>query len=161
MEIKLKEAIFLRENGEQQKAYEILVRLAEEYPADPVIHYQCAWSCDVLGEETKAIPYYEKAIALGLKGKDLEGAFVGLGSTYRTIGEYKNSLNTLEKGMAAFPKNSALKVFHAMSLYNSGYSTQAMDVLLKIVAETSSDLTIQEYEKAIYYYSDKLDIVWK
>lgn len=57
------------------------MKLVELYPEDPVVQYQCAWSFDILGKEAKAVPHYKKAIKEGLNGKDLEGAFLGLGST--------------------------------------------------------------------------------
>ncbi|WP_280512914.1 tetratricopeptide repeat protein [Carnobacterium inhibens] len=55
------------------------------------MNYQCAWSYDLLGEEKKAVPFYEQSIKLGLVGEDLEGAYVGLGSTYRTLGGIQKS----------------------------------------------------------------------
>lgn len=35
-----------------------------------------------------------------------------------------------------------------------------MEILLKIVAETSFDEGIRKYKRAIEFYSDKLDEVW-
>jgi hypothetical protein len=44
---------------------------------------QNAWNFDLLGEESKSDPFYEKAIHLVLSSNELEGALLGLGSTYR------------------------------------------------------------------------------
>lgn len=123
--------------------------------------YQTAWSFDLLGEEADAAPYYERAISLGLPDKELEGALLGLGSTYRTLGEYQKARYTLEKGMERFPDNRAMSVFYSMVLYNLGSHGEAMGLLLESLAETSSDEGIHQYRKAILFYADKLDTVWK
>lgn len=156
----LNKAIALREKGQLEEANSILVELAEQYPNDAVVNYQCAWSFDVLGWEKEAVPYYEKAIDLGLPDeKDLQEAYLGLGSTYRTIGEYTKSKKILEEGMKRFNHNG-LKVFLAMTLYNLGEYAEAMKHLLTVIAETSSDGDVEIFKKAIAFYSDKLDEVW-
>jgi len=45
-------------------------------------------------------------------------------------------------------------------LYNQKEFSQAMSILLKHLAETSNDEGIQDYRKAIIFYSDKLDQIW-
>lgn len=110
-----------------------------------------------MGQEAKAVPYDEKAITLGLEGVNLEGALLGLGSSYRTLGAYDKSRDVLQKGINSFPNNNALKVFYSMTLYHLNEYYKAMEILLKILSETSNDAKIKEYKEAIDFYSDKLD----
>ncbi|MCP3740339.1 tetratricopeptide repeat protein [Rossellomorea sp. BNER] len=161
MKQKLENAIILRNEGKYKESNELLVNLVNIYPENPLINYHCAWSFDVMGNETQAIPYYEKAISHGLRGNDLEGAFIGLGSTYRTLGEYEKSNRTFLKGIGLFPDNQAMKVFYSMTLYNLNEPDKAMEILLKCLAETSDDINIKSYQKAINFYSDKLNKKWK
>lgn len=84
-------AIDLRKKGLLQESNELIITLVKKNPENPLLNYQCAWSFDVLGLEHEAVPYYEKAIQMGLSEEDLKGAYVGLGSTLRTIGEYAKS----------------------------------------------------------------------
>ncbi|MDM5292587.1 tetratricopeptide repeat protein [Peribacillus simplex] len=156
----LERALILRGRKEFKKSNQLLMDLAKQNPEDAVIQYQCAWSLDILGLEVKAVPHYEAALKLGLPDEDAKGAYLGLGSTYRTIGEYEKSKRTLEAGLAKFPEDRALLVFRAMSFYNLGRHDLAMESLLKIIAETSKDREIQSYAKAIEFYSDKLDKVF-
>lgn len=160
MEKLLEKALHLRKEGHLLDSNKVLQQLIEEFPKDAYINYQYAWSFDVLGEELKAAPFYERAISLGLPEKEQEGAFIGLGSTYRTLGEYEKSLKTLEQGLERFPHNRAMQVFLAMTLYNLEEHQQAMELLLKNVIDTTSDENIQKYKKAIEFYSDKLDETW-
>jgi tetratricopeptide (TPR) repeat protein len=156
----LEQAILLRNEGELEKSNELLVELVMKFPEDASINYQCAWSFDLLGLETDAVPYYEKSIELGLNDEDEKGAYVGLGSTYRTLGEYQKSKTVFENGIERYPKNNALKTFYAMTLYNVGDHTKAMGILLTCLADTTNDMEISSYKRAIKYYADKLDDIW-
>lgn len=140
-------AIELREKGKLKESNEILVYLSNVYPDNSIINYQCAWSFDVLGLEKEAVPYYEKAISIGLSDKDLQGALLGVGSTYRTLGQYEKSKEVFEKGIAEFTDDKAMKVFYAMTLYNLNEHSKAMEILLINLAQTSSDENIQTYKK--------------
>lgn len=159
-EKELERAIELRREGRLKESSKILINLANEYPDNSIIHYQCAWSFDAQGLEKEAVPYYEKAISLGLPDEYLQEAFLGLGSTYRTLGEYEKSKEVFEKGMVKFTENRALKVFYSMTLYNLREYSKAMEILLTNLAHTSLDENVKRYRKAIDFYSDKLDEVW-
>lgn len=152
----LEEAKVAREKGSLADALEFLERARREKPNDPQVHYQIAWTHDALGKERDAVPAYEEAIRLGLQGDDLAGAYLGLGSTYRALGEYEKSFAVLESGMALFPDRYDLRAFYALTLFNLGRAPEAMEILLKALAETSSDAGIQAYRKALLFYSDKL-----
>lgn len=158
---KLQQAIELREKGNTDQSRNIILKLLEQNPDNAFLNYQCAWSHDVLGEERSAVPYYEKAIQLGLEERILEDALLGLGSTYRTLGEYEKSKETFLKGMDLFPDNKAIQVFYAMTLYNLKEHNQAMELLLKNLAETTNDVDIRKFSKAITFYADKLDTSWE
>lgn len=156
----LKIAIELRKEGKLRESNKTLINLVNKYPDNAIVNYQCAWSFDVLSLEKEAVPYYEKAISIGLSDKDLQGAFIGLGSTYRTLGQYQKSKKVLEKGLAKFTHDRAMKVFYAMTLYNLNEYSKAMEIILANLAQTSSDRNIETYKKAIEFYSDKLDETW-
>jgi tetratricopeptide (TPR) repeat protein len=161
MKRKIEEAIELRESGEYAASIERWKRLIEEEPDNGFLHYQCAWSHDTMGLESEAVPYYENSIQLGLDDKDLQGAYLGLGSTYRTLGEYEKSKSVFKKGIGRFPENNALTVFYSMTLYNLNEHSQAMELLLTCIGESSQDSTIEAYKKAITFYAGQLDAVWK
>ena len=68
-EQQLARAIQLRSEEKKKESNHLLLKMVEHYPNDAFVNYQCAWSFDVLGEESQAVPYYEKAIQQGLSGK--------------------------------------------------------------------------------------------
>jgi tetratricopeptide (TPR) repeat protein len=160
MEVELEKAMDLRKNGNHKASNEILLKLVKEFPNNASINYQSAWSFDLLGEESKAVPFYEKAIKLGLASKELEGALLGLGSTYRTLGEYEKSKSIFLKGLELFPDNRAIQAFYSMTLYNLNEHSEAMELLLKCLIDTTTDDEILKYKRAIDFYSNKLDKIW-
>ncbi|WP_404293822.1 tetratricopeptide repeat protein [Cytobacillus kochii] len=83
MQEEIIEALRLRKEGQWLLSNQRFLKMLESFPDDANLLYQSAWSYDLLGEERKAVPLYEKAIQKGLKD-GLEGAYIGLGSTLRT-----------------------------------------------------------------------------
>jgi tetratricopeptide (TPR) repeat protein len=154
------EAIRLREAGRVEEARDLLLDLVSQSPEDPMVNYQCAWAHDKLGLEHEAAPFYEKAIANGLQGEDLRGALLGLGSTYRAMGEYARALATLDRGIATFPDAGEFPVFRAMTLYNLGESREAVAALLRAMVESCGGEDVSRYRRAIEFYADHLDETW-
>lgn len=149
--------IALRKEGSFETMMAYLQELLLVNPNDQAIYYHIAWTHDALGKEADAAPMYEKAISLGLTGEYLEGALLGLGSTYRCLGDYQNSKRVLACAIESFPNNGAFKVFSALTEYNLKNHSEAMRLLIMALVKTSNDPHIQKYARALEFYSDKLD----
>lgn len=161
MEDKLLKAIQLRRDNKPEQAIILLIELLKSNSNDPTINYQMAWTFDFMGKESEAVPFYEKAISNGLSGDDRKGAMLGLGSTYRCLGEYSKSLKVFDQAVEEFAEDRSLKVFRALTLHNLGKSEEGMGQLLIQLLDTTGDRTIKSYEKALRFYSDKLGETWK
>lgn len=156
----IENAIKLRECGKPEEALALLNKLLLDNPENPDLHYQIAWSYDLMGKESEAVNFYEKAISLGLVN-DREGAMLGLGSTYRCLGQYEKSLEIFDRATIEFPNNKALRVFQALSFYNVKQFNKSVSELLLLLLDTTNDKEIKSYDRALRFYSDKLDEVWK
>jgi tetratricopeptide (TPR) repeat protein len=164
MRDRLTEAIQLRETGRAKQdpailseARALLFDLAAAYPDDAEITYQLALVHDNLGLGREAIPFYVQAIVGGLSSPDLERALMGLGSTYRGLGEYMHAEETLRRGMREFPHNRAIQVFLAITLYNLQQHKEAMELLLFNLLETTSEEKLQYFKRGLLYYASHLD----
>ena len=155
----IEEATRLRESGKLDEAERVLSRLLEEFPEDAEANYQFAWLCDLRGQEARAVPFYERAVAGELAEDDLKGAFLGLGSTYRALGRYEEAGKTLREGVARYPNERVMHVFLALALYNLGDHGEATAILIENLIETTSDSGIKSYERALAFYADRLDEV--
>ncbi|GAK01241.1 tetratricopeptide repeat protein [Geomicrobium sp. JCM 19055] len=156
----LEEALELQKQGKFEESNDILRDLMSHMNCQGDVYYHYASNCDSQGNEREAVGYYEKALNEGLSSEDLQGAYLGLGSTYRTLGMYMESDKTLRKGIEAFPDDYALKVFHALTLYNLGNYEASTQLLLQCITETTDDAEILRYKKALEFYAPQLDKVW-
>ena len=161
---RLAHAIALREKGRAKQdqsilegARTLLLELVIAYPDDAEINFQAAVVHDNLGLEREAIPFYLRALAQGLSGPDLERCLLGLGSTYRVMGEYQKAEETLRLGVREFPDNRALQVFLAITLYNTQQHKEAMELVLVNLLETTSDKKLQYFKRGLLYYTLHLD----
>lgn len=137
----IQKAISLRESGDPEGAGSLLSRFLEEHRGHEdyaAASYQMAWACDVRGLEREAIPHYRNALEGGLS-QGRSGAYIGLGSSLRVLGEYEEAVETLRRGASEFPGDPAMRTFLAMALYNVGECREAMEILLGDLAETSSN----------------------
>ncbi|HEY9678262.1 MAG TPA: tetratricopeptide repeat protein [Drouetiella sp.] len=156
MEAEFEQAQNMRRSGDLEGARKILVRLCEQHPNVSKLQYSCAAVHDNLGLEKEAVPYYETALRLGgLQGPDLAGCYIGLGSTYRLLGEYKKSMEVLLEGSRAFPTTLALKVFEAMTLHEDGKHNLAIGLLIHCLIEKPGDPSITDYSRALLQYAQE------
>ncbi|WP_435972520.1 tetratricopeptide repeat protein [Streptomyces sp. Qhu_M48] len=154
----LAEAVALREQGRPEEARERLVALAARYPDDAEVAYQTAWAHDVLGLEADAVTHYERALTgAGLGSEDRRGALLGLGSTYRVLGRHEDAVALLAGAVEEFPDDGSLRTFLAMALYNTGRHHESVRLLLRLLATTSDDPSVQRYRRAIEHYAEDLD----
>ena len=150
----------LRAKDRHEEARQLLVKLAAEFPTNPVVQYKTACVHDFVGLEREAIPYYHAAIENDLPEADLRAAYLGLGSTYRTLGQYAESKKILLEGLSHFPEANEMKIFLAMTLFNLGENHEAVSSLLKVIVETTSDEEIKNFERAIQFYAEDLNKKW-
>jgi tetratricopeptide (TPR) repeat protein len=162
MQHELEEAARHRRAGRYDEARQILNALEAQYPQSGTVQYHLAWLHDSMGEESGAVPYYEKAVKLGIPDEDLRGVLLGLGSTYRTLGRYQEAAETLRKGIETFPDAPEFPVFYAMALYNVGQGKEAVQLLLKTLVTLSGEALaeVQGFEGAISIYAEDLDRTW-
>jgi tetratricopeptide (TPR) repeat protein len=153
----LAEALALRKTGRHMQARDALRELAEQNPRDAEVQYEAACVHDFLGQEREAAPYYVAALQGELPSGKRQGAYLGLGSTLRTIGRYQEASAVLHEGIEAFPEAGELKVFMAMVDYNLGHTKRAIEALLLLLAETSEDTGIRSYRQAIAFYSQDIE----
>lgn len=152
----LARAVALREAGEVEGARQLLLDLVSSCPDDALVQYQTAWAHDRLGLEEDAIPFYERALALGIGEPDREGLVLGLGSTYRNVGRHADAVSTLEMGAREYPDNDAMRCFLALAQASSGAHNTALATLLTLVLDTSAAPSIERFRRALTWYRDDL-----
>jgi|LakMenEpi03Aug12_release.lakeMendotaPanAssembly.Ray.scaffolds.fasta_scaffold170373_4 tetratricopeptide (TPR) repeat protein len=119
-------------------------------------NYQKALKLDSEGKELEAIPIYELALEQGLPENEIPNLLICLGSSYRVIKNYQKSLEILETASQKYPDNLAVKTFLAMTLFDCKNFQKATSLLLEIVATNPTDQNLQNFQKAIEFYSQNI-----
>lgn len=145
-----------RAHGQAEEIFPRLQQLDARHPNVAEINHQLAWTCDVLDRAQDALPYYEKAIALGLPPNELSGALIGLGSTLRTLGRLDRSAEVLRSGQVQFPDNPEFAVFLALTLHAQGRPAEALRLALETLCETSEEPGLTAYQRAIRHAASTL-----
>ncbi len=145
-----------RAHGQAAAILPRLQQLDARHPNVAEISYQLAWTCDVLGREAAALPYYEKAVALGLPKNELAGALLGLGSTLRHLGQFERSAAVLRSARLQFPENREFDAFLALTLHADGKTGEALRLALDALCDTSEDAGIRAYQRALRHAASRL-----
>lgn len=157
----LKDAQFLLKEQQFQKAETLLQSILKDDSQNGSALFTLACKYDATGEEKMAVSYYNRALEQLLSQEEQKKAFIQLGSTYRTLGDYQKAKDTLEKGKEAFPEEPVFDVFYAMVLHNLNQHEEAIQLLLKKVVQTTEDEGILSFQKALVFYADHLNEVWE
>jgi tetratricopeptide (TPR) repeat protein len=156
----LDQAIELRDAGQLEEARTLLLELRAARPDDARIALNTAWVHDSLGYEEEAVEHYEAALAGDLADDELRGLYLGLGSTYRTLGRDADAERVFRAGIERYPDFVALRVFNAMLDYNAGRARDAVRALIEALLETSGDASIARYRRSLTAYAEDLDRSW-
>tara|TARA_R110002167_G_scaffold266738_2_gene473514 strand:+ start:14 stop:706 length:693 start_codon:yes stop_codon:yes gene_type:complete len=141
-----------RHGGQVATVLDQLKALDRNHPHVGEINYQIAWTLDSLDRENEALPYYERAISLGLPPNELSGALIGLGSTLRNVGELERAAQTLESGRRQFPDQPEFDAFLALVRHDQGRHTEALSLALTTLIDTTEDPGLTAYQRSLRHY---------
>lgn len=149
-----------RQEGQSDQAFDAVQIAIAQFPNSPDLHYLAGIICDSSRTEAEAVLFYVRALELCLKGQDRRNALLGLASTYRSLGKYEESKKTFEVGIKDFPDYRPYHVFLALTEFNLKKSDLSVQYLLEQLIETTSDQEIRSYERALKFYSTRLNEVF-
>ena len=146
-----------RHGGQIEGVLGQLTSLAQAHPHVAAITYQLAWTLDSLGNDAEALPHYEIVIALGLPPNGQSGALIGLGPTLRNLGELDRAAEVLESGALQFPDQPEFEAFLALVRHDQGRKTEALQIAMRTLLDSSDDPGITAYQRALRYYISALE----
>jgi tetratricopeptide (TPR) repeat protein len=146
----------LRAAGQHTQALAMLLDLHRANPNDAVINYELGCTYDPQGLEDDAIPFYERALEIGLNDAMRRACLLGLGSSYRCVERFSDAIRILQKGAAEFPEAKEFDIFLALARHNVGEHAEAMRLLLHHIAEYSNEPQTKRYQRAVAYYAEHL-----
>ncbi len=144
----------LEQDGTEQQAIDYFLALVAEYPDNAMVQFEAGGAYDFAGYEAEAVPYYRRAIALGLPDDVLPQVTVQLGSSLRNLGQHDAAVQTLREGVERFPDYRALKAFLALALHSAGKPADALALMIRMTVDTPN--FYEQYHRALRSYADEL-----
>jgi Flp pilus assembly protein TadD len=135
--------------GRRAAAVRDLQTLRQLHPKNAMVWLESAFALDRLGREAQAIPLYERAIALGLKGMSLRNALVCLGSSLRTIGRAREAVRYLARAQKQFPGDVVVELFLALGYHDVQQPTQALRLIALACLRESSNRGLAAYRDVL------------
>lgn len=143
-----------RHGGAGKPVVDRLVSLDSRHPNVPEICIQVAWSLENTGEWAGALPWYEKALTLGLSPNEHSGALIGLATCQKRLGKLSEAEQTLRTGLVLFPDNREFDAFLALVIRAQGREDEAFKHLLTVLVETTEDFGIRAYQRSLRHEAD-------
>lgn len=116
--------------GEKQKAREEVARARREYPDEPVVHFVKATLHRLDGEYGRALRSYDRLMRLDPAAHVV--ASYNRALVYMYMGNFEEVAKQLDQ--AGDPDNPLVKTFRALSLYYTGQTDAAVDLMQGNVA---------------------------
>ena len=139
----------LLDRGMKSEAVACFAELRKRRPKSPRVHLQSAFVLDRLGREGEAVPLYERALSLGLKGTDARDAHVCLASSLRNIGRPQQGFDLLDGVKSRFKGDVVFELFFALLATETGRSNEAIRMLARSLLRESPAEDLGRYRNAL------------
>jgi tetratricopeptide (TPR) repeat protein len=136
-------------HGRRAAALHHLARLRQLHPRRATTWLESALALDRLVREAEAIPFYERALRLGLKGAARRDALVCLASSLREVGRPREAVRHLERARRLFPGDVVVPLFLALGYHDVGQHAKALRLLASICLAESRDSNVLAYRSAL------------
>jgi eukaryotic-like serine/threonine-protein kinase len=120
--------------GEKQKAREEVARARREAPDEPVVHFVKATLHRLDGEYGRALRSYDRLMRLDPAAHVV--ASYNRALVYMYMGNFEETVRQLDQ--AGDPDNPLVKTFRALSLYYTGHTDAAAELMQQVVAQHSN-----------------------
>lgn len=143
----------LKEQGNHQAAIEHFRQLYQTYPDHARIMFELAGAWQLFGVPEQALPLYRRLMAMpksqGLPPKEMPRLYTQMGACLRLMGQFSESLEIIEEGLALYPDYRPLRAYRMFALHSSGYHQNAMLDALELMLESLAPTKWDLYENEI------------
>jgi tetratricopeptide (TPR) repeat protein len=151
----------LLESQSFEDTMKFLLQVLQHDPKNPRLYYFMGRTHHALGKFSDAIAAYDRALQLNLRKDEAKEAYLGMGMLLRATGKYKEANEIFKEALQRFNTYRPLRVFFALTLFNLGDYGPAFEILLRQLAETTSDESLEKHRKTMAFYADNLPSIFE
>jgi tetratricopeptide (TPR) repeat protein len=145
-----------RHGGKVDHVLPALRDLDARHPHAAEIAFQLAYTLELSGAATEAVPHYERALALGLAEAEHLNALAGLGNALRLAGQAARAVDLLARAALQFPEARELVAYRALALRDAGRQREAVQVLMELALELGTDdLGLAAHQRALRHHAGR------
>jgi tetratricopeptide (TPR) repeat protein len=126
-----------------------LAQLRRRYPQVAEVWLESALALDRLSREQEAIPFYERAIRLGLSGSSLRDALICLGSSLRNVGRVREAVRRFQQARKRFPGDLVVELFLALGYHDNQQPTDALRLTALACLRESPDPELAPFRQVL------------
>ncbi|HMQ09700.1 MAG TPA: tetratricopeptide repeat protein [Oligoflexia bacterium] len=153
---------YLQDKDNLESVDKGLAILEEIYQQDPnnikaCFEYAGGW--DSIGQEEKAVIYYEKVKVMGIKQlpkNDQPCFYVQYGSTLRNLKQFDQAKVVFEEGVKAFPDFLAIQLFQALNFCSMGIEIEKNKIYLEEQIKQINHPSVERYSRSLKNYLNQL-----
>jgi cyanophycin synthetase len=123
---------------------------------DAVTEYELGGEHDSSGRPAEAVPYYERALELGLPDELVPRCLLQLASSLRNLDRNDEALAIFDDAIARFPDDAALPLFRAFLLADLGREREALVSVLHLARTRIDAPEIHRYARSLEGYTRDL-----
>lgn len=137
------------ENGRREEAVKYFEELRSRHVSSARIWLHSAFVLDSIGKESDAIPVYQAALKLGLRGRNARDAYVCLASSLRKVGKSQEGLTRLGAVVGRFRQDVVVELFFALLASDNDRLHDAVRVLSRALLRESSEKDLGRYRDVL------------
>lgn len=135
-EARINYARMLEATGDLNRAIEAIDAVIADHPRHPLAHYNRGAMLEILAEDRRARPSYQRALELD---PTMFEASLVLANSHMRDGEYEEAARAYARALEIRPGRNRLLLFQATALVAAGQCRDAMEPLLELVSRIPED----------------------
>ncbi|MDR2962171.1 MAG: tetratricopeptide repeat protein [Bacteroidales bacterium] len=155
VEIAARKVRFLLDCGREDDALQILLKLVNLEPENPDFFYLMALCYQAQDNAKKAIPLFKDVVRINPYHAE---AWFDLGTMYWEIGEYENSIESLNYAIAINPNDELILLLQASCLQNMGKHEEAKEMYHEVLKLNPEQLGALEILADIYFREENIEM---
>jgi Flp pilus assembly protein TadD len=130
---------------------------ADQNPHDVVAQLRAAYAYDKLGDDARALQYYEAALPLNIPNTEDKKFRIGYGSSLSNNNRLDEAIRHLKTASQIHPESSEVWVFLSIALRKAERFDEAYLTLLRAIVLEAGEAGLGGFVRAVSEYLDEFE----
>ncbi|MBT8492255.1 MAG: tetratricopeptide repeat protein [Deltaproteobacteria bacterium] len=146
----------LRADGKSGQYVTEACRLADTARAHAGAQLEAAYACDEVGDDQRAVDYFDSAWQLGVPDEEHARAVTTYGALLKNLGRIDEAVAILGEALLRHPSYPPVKAMLALALHAGKFHNAAMATAVELVLEVTRPEQLDGFGAALAQYQTEL-----